>query len=373
MTTRIMDPQRWEEMVQEAKGLGQNLLKELTSILQEWHRFLGDSLVVILDRHNVPLPCPSLNVTSAPSVRYRTPLMRNGQVFATILTTRPIELVVDTEIFRTMSLKLALILSDLNEWTETEAERRGEKLHLVMEYGMIPEVTALLALCGLRNNDPRVLLSFEMAMEMPFQHMEVLRRFVIARSWRYLPDFPWMAYQPDGIMILLPGTTVEKQTRRVEEWLRDWNRFWPTFPVRGYVLGMANLMNLPEALQTTQNMMQFAQQYGLSGVLNRSLNGHYVKILGQMTRESLESLVLSTLGPLLIDENHIVLETLREYLATGQSLAKTGRALYVHPNTVLYRIRQAEKLLNVKLKDTEQLTTIWMALQGHTLLSKGSP
>ena len=39
-----------------------------------------------------------------------------------------------------------------------------------------------------------------------------------------------------------------------------------------------------------------------------------------------------------------LVETLATYLATGSSLEATGRALYVHPNTVRYRLRQVADL-----------------------------
>ena len=39
-----------------------------------------------------------------------------------------------------------------------------------------------------------------------------------------------------------------------------------------------------------------------------------------------------------------LVETLATYLATGSSLEATGRALYVHPNTVRYRLRQVAEL-----------------------------
>jgi DNA-binding PucR family transcriptional regulator len=39
-----------------------------------------------------------------------------------------------------------------------------------------------------------------------------------------------------------------------------------------------------------------------------------------------------------------LVETLSTYLATGSSLEATGRALYIHPNTVRYRLRQVGEL-----------------------------
>lgn len=368
MATTLINPNQWEGMVHEASRRGRYLLDELASTIDNWQDLLNTSQFALLDCHRVPLSS-TRQLQHVSTMGYSIPLARHGGTFATILSPYPLDHVVKTQAFQNLVLKLALTLADLNEWSETEAERRGEKLRLVEEYGMTPEVIKLLSLCGLQDRRPRVLVAFETAMDTPFQNMEVLRRFVIAKVWRYQYEFPWIAYRPDGILAFLPDTCIDDSMNRVKESMGQWHRTQPKFPIRAYVNFMPDLMQLPETLRETQTLMQFAAHYNLSGVVNQTVDRHYAKVLAEMSPETLDELVRTTLGPLLHPDNLVILQTLQQYLATGQSLAKTGQILYVHPNTVLYRIGHAKKLLGIDLKSTEQLTNIWIALQGYALLS----
>lgn len=66
------------------------------------------------------------------------------------------------------------------------------------------------------------------------------------------------------------------------------------------------------------------------------------------------------LAPLL--DRPELLATLREYLRHGMSARATARALYVHPNTVPYRLRAIERLLGRDLTDVTSLTDLLLAL-----------
>ncbi len=57
-----------------------------------------------------------------------------------------------------------------------------------------------------------------------------------------------------------------------------------------------------------------------------------------------------------------LVETLATYLATGSSLEATGRALYVHPNTVRYRLRQVADLTGFSPTAPREAFTLHIAL-----------
>ena len=57
-----------------------------------------------------------------------------------------------------------------------------------------------------------------------------------------------------------------------------------------------------------------------------------------------------------------LVETLATYLATGSSLEATGRALYVHPNTVRYRLRQVADLTGFSPTEPREAFTLHIAL-----------
>ncbi|TDE44130.1 PucR family transcriptional regulator [Nonomuraea mesophila] len=79
----------------------------------------------------------------------------------------------------------------------------------------------------------------------------------------------------------------------------------------------------------------------------------------------------ATLDPLLARPE--LLTTLREYLRHGMSARATARALYVHPNTVPYRLRTIEQLLGRSLSDVTGLTDVLIALHHLDMDSAPAP
>ena len=57
-----------------------------------------------------------------------------------------------------------------------------------------------------------------------------------------------------------------------------------------------------------------------------------------------------------------LIETLSAYFASGSSVEGTARALYVHPNTVRYRLRQAAELTGHEPSDPRDSLTLRIAL-----------
>jgi DNA-binding PucR family transcriptional regulator len=57
-----------------------------------------------------------------------------------------------------------------------------------------------------------------------------------------------------------------------------------------------------------------------------------------------------------------VLETVRAVLASGGNLEATARALFVHPNTVRYRLKRAAELTGLAATDARGAWTLQVAL-----------
>ncbi|OMQ15266.1 PucR family transcriptional regulator, partial [Modestobacter sp. VKM Ac-2676] len=57
-----------------------------------------------------------------------------------------------------------------------------------------------------------------------------------------------------------------------------------------------------------------------------------------------------------------VLETVRAVLAHGGNLEGTARALFVHPNTVRYRLKRATELTGCSITDPRGAWTLQLAL-----------
>lgn len=71
-----------------------------------------------------------------------------------------------------------------------------------------------------------------------------------------------------------------------------------------------------------------------------------------------------------IEEEQSLLETLSVYLETHCQISETAKRLFVHRNTVVYRIEKCEEILGRSLKDSETTLQIRLALRIKTLLEK---
>ena len=93
-------------------------------------------------------------------------------------------------------------------------------------------------------------------------------------------------------------------------------------------------------------------------------------------RPSLERLVESVLGPLVrYDAAHgtSLIASLRCYLECDRSLRDASARLYVHANTLAYRLRRVEELTGRRLAGVQAQTDLWLALQAHGMLSGSAP
>lgn len=68
------------------------------------------------------------------------------------------------------------------------------------------------------------------------------------------------------------------------------------------------------------------------------------------------------------EERHRLLETLQSWYAARGSAAETGRRLFLHANTVRYRLRRIEELTGRTLTDPASATALGSALQAYALL-----
>ncbi|MEV7966612.1 helix-turn-helix domain-containing protein [Sphaerisporangium sp. NPDC088356] len=66
-----------------------------------------------------------------------------------------------------------------------------------------------------------------------------------------------------------------------------------------------------------------------------------------------------------------LLETLKEYLRSDCHVQQTATAMYLHPNTVLYRLRAIEKVTEVDLKQPRELLRLQLAVMVDDLAEEG--
>jgi purine catabolism regulator len=89
-------------------------------------------------------------------------------------------------------------------------------------------------------------------------------------------------------------------------------------------------------------------------------------------QESLERLVASILGPL-NEYDHVhqtaLVPSLRSYLEHDRSLRAAAKELFVHANSLAYRLRRIEDITGRRLASIEAQTDFWMALEAQRILS----
>lgn len=100
--------------------------------------------------------------------------------------------------------------------------------------------------------------------------------------------------------------------------------------------------------------------------------GFYRLIVNQTKLEELKAFYQDTLEPLVSydeDNQTCLVPTLEEYLKHNGSITLTAQSLFVHYNTVKYRIGQIEELLGTSLKDAEVRFNLQVALKVRQLLA----
>jgi PucR family transcriptional regulator, purine catabolism regulatory protein len=88
-------------------------------------------------------------------------------------------------------------------------------------------------------------------------------------------------------------------------------------------------------------------------------------------RTSLERLINSALGALIeYDDGHQtdLVRSLRCYLEHERSLREAAACLYVHPNSLAYRLRRIEEITGRRLASIEVQTELWTALEARRIL-----
>lgn len=112
-----------------------------------------------------------------------------------------------------------------------------------------------------------------------------------------------------------------------------------------------NLTDVRLSYEDAKKCVQFLQStYHHQKILNYQQLGPY-RIFLKADREELRDYTREIVGPLQdYDENHRteLLKTLKIYLDSNQSLKDSAAALFVHTNTVKYRLKIINELLNIE-------------------------
>ncbi|WP_026976144.1 PucR family transcriptional regulator [Alicyclobacillus contaminans] len=357
---------------------GETLLAELDRTLQALRERFPDVPMVLEDPYGVPVRA----LGGAAEGERNTfawhciPLTLNGRWFGCIRCAGPMVTLGSADV-----APIVLMLSELERWLQTEGERRGEKIQKLLAEGVTAEVEHLLTLCGLPAASAYTLVGLELAAGPDrFLYMDVLRMFMLVRMWRYRPTMDFVAFRSGGLVGIFPDSAAEAWERQLEMWMGEWQTYQahagmqPPLAVRGCVTSVATVHELDQAVRDIDATLQFAERACVTGVVRPRRHSGLTSLLLQLSEEQVYEWVYRTLGPILALEHADLLKTLRLYLLLNQNVTHAAKALFIHRNTLMYRLKHIEELLGMNLRNTAELSTVWAALEGLELLSsRGHP
>jgi len=134
--------------------------------------------------------------------------------------------------------------------------------------------------------------------------------------------------------------------------------------------GLGNLYNSARYLHRSFQEARTALELGkLFDNADRLISFHglgIMRLLHRLDRQELEDFRLEVLGPLLKfdKESNLDLEkTLLAYFSCNTDLNAAGDKLYLHPNTLRYRLKKASEILDRDLSSLENQVNLFLALK----------
>lgn len=93
-----------------------------------------------------------------------------------------------------------------------------------------------------------------------------------------------------------------------------------------------------------------------------------IRTVPQDDLKNFYSFALGRFTDIKVEEEQTLLETLSVYLETHCQISETAKRLFIHRNTVVYRIEKCEEILGKSLKDSETTLQLRLALRIRNLL-----
>jgi len=132
-------------------------------------------------------------------------------------------------------------------------------------------------------------------------------------------------------------------------------------------------LSYSEALRS----LQIGRRGGGQGVVSLFADLGLDRLLMSCAATELEDFFIATLHPMLSYERAHpgcgLTETLQAFLAANQNVAETARVLFVHYNTVKYRLERLESMLGAFVNIPERCLTLEVAMHVRGLIARAVP
>ncbi|MGF1471277.1 MAG: helix-turn-helix domain-containing protein [Rubrobacteraceae bacterium] len=176
----------------------------------------------------------------------------------------------------------------------------------------------------------------------------------------------------EHLISLVPQRANGDPAGMAEDLLGSIRREFPGLPVYvGVSSECAEPKDFASRYEETRSLLEFAVTLG---ACEKPIYYDEWKVYGLLLRgagrQEVLDLARTVLHPLLSREQNgqgELLPTLQAYLDNNLSPARTAEVLYVHPNTVKYRIKRISELIALDLDDLDNVLTVKVALMIHNL------
>ncbi|MFC4321801.1 PucR family transcriptional regulator [Litchfieldia salsa] len=132
-----------------------------------------------------------------------------------------------------------------------------------------------------------------------------------------------------------------------------------------------NFFNVKNAYKEAGDALDIGKHSGKSTFIQTYRTKDIMELLRSIPRQDLKDFYNNALGGLSAREyidDPTLLQTLYVYLETHCQISETSKRLFVHRNTVVYRLEKCEELLGKSLNDSETTLQIRLAYQIKNIL-----
>lgn len=239
------------------------------------------------------------------------------------------------------------------------------------EFGLVNGLTYVLV-CGEldMNKEPLSFITFQLENNDVFDYLE---------GEAGLLPFPAHYFVNDHTCALICELTMTWENGlhflkpALEEIQRKIQRIFPHTISFGLSSGFTDLADLPDAFREAAGALHRGKQAGDHSFIQVYQASGLTDLLRRMPFEELGKIYRDTLQDLAYpekDEDRALLQTLTVYLESNCQISETAKKLYVHRNTVIYRIEKCEHLLGKDIKDPETTFQLRFALRIRPLIEE---
>jgi PucR family transcriptional regulator, purine catabolism regulatory protein len=155
--------------------------------------------------------------------------------------------------------------------------------------------------------------------------------------------------------------------------LSKWLESVQSFPFKIGVGGRYPLLaDLPKSFREAQEALISGYQSKVTPKIRYYKTKEVIELLRYIPQIKIEELYANTLGKFDIlkgQDREETLQTLFVYLENNCNIAETAKQLYIHRNTVLYRLEKCEELLDYSLKNPEKNLLLRIMLRASELFT----